>query len=366
MQKGKGRMNQEWSRKNKEIQILLGKKSTYQEGIRKLISFRGELFEQIAQIVNGYPEEAFYQMPFKGANGYHSKTLAYSIWHIFRIEDIVAHDLIKGDCQILFANAYEKSVHSPIITTGNELQGDAIAEFSKELHIDALFSYAEAVMESSNEILSGLTYEDLKRKFSEEDKEKIAGTGCVSKDEEAVWLIDYWCSKDIRGLLKMPFSRHWIMHIEAMQRIKNKLCKIAREGVDPVAYCGFSCNHCFLSQWCGSCRTEYNVCSFATCEPNRQCPNVKCCKEKGLDGCYDCKELEICLKGFYIPGNDGAAAAKAQALYIQKYGKNEFMRMQKRFHERYHFSKTQEILGQDMYEGLKLLEELEQVSDEAL
>ena len=35
------------------------------------------------------------------------------------------------------------------------------------------------------------------------------------------------------------------MHIEAMRRIKNKLCSNARKGVDPAAYCGLSCNHCF-------------------------------------------------------------------------------------------------------------------------
>ena len=45
----------------------------------------------------------------------------------------------------------------------------------------------------------------------------------VSEDEEAYWLIDYWCGKDIRGLIQMPFSRHWIMHIEASLRIKGKL-----------------------------------------------------------------------------------------------------------------------------------------------
>lgn len=28
-------------------------------------------------------------------------------------------------------------------------------------------------------------------------------------------------------IFKMPFSRHWIMHVEAMQKIKNKLCKEA-------------------------------------------------------------------------------------------------------------------------------------------
>lgn len=253
----------------------------------------------------------------------------------------------------MFTDSYEQSIHAPVITTGNELDSEKIVAFSKEVDVDALLLYARAVMESTNAILLELSYDDIKQKFTDADKEKLVDSKCVSTDENAVWLIDYWCSKDVRGLLKMPFCRHWIMHIEAMFRIKNQLCKIARKGVDPVAYCGFSCNHCFLGQWCGSCRTEYNVCSFATCTEDRQCPNVKCCEEKGINGCYDCKDLENCQKGFYVPENDGANAAKAQALYIRKYGKKEFLKV----HEKYEFSKTQEILGQDMYEGLKFLEE---------
>lgn len=349
-------MNKEWSKQNKEIQILLGKELTYKEGIQKLIAFRGELFEQISNIVSNYPRESFYQMPFQGANGYHSKTLAYSIWHIFRIEDIVAHELIKKDKQILFTDSYEKKMQAPIITTGNELDSEKIIAFSKKVDVEGLLSYGKAVMESTNAFLPKLSYYDIKKKFTDEDKDKLVNSKCVSSDENAVWLIDYWCSKDVRGLLKMPFCRHWIMHIEAMLRIKNQLCKIARKGVDPVAYCGFSCNHCFLGQWCGSCRTRYNVCSYATCSADRLCPNVKCCDEKKIDGCYDCMELENCQKGFYVPENDGANAAKAQALYIRQYGKKEFLKVHDRLHEKYEFSKTQEILGQDMYEGLKFLE----------
>lgn len=41
----------------------------------------------------------------------------------------------------------------------------------------------------------------------------------------AGWLIDYWCGKDSRGLVQMPFSRYWIMHIEAALRIAGKLRK---------------------------------------------------------------------------------------------------------------------------------------------
>ena len=217
-------MNKEWSQKNKEIQILLGKKFTYKEGIQKLILFREELFGQISNIVRNYPEEAFYQMPFKGANGYHSKTLAYSIWHIFRIEDIVAHELIKKDKQILFTDSYEQSIHAPIITTGNELDSKKIVAFSKEVDVDELLLYAKVVMETSNTFLLELSYEDIKQKFTDVDKNRIIDSKCVSTDENAVWLIEYWCSKDVRGLLKMPFSRHWIMHIEACLRIIKGIC----------------------------------------------------------------------------------------------------------------------------------------------
>ena len=59
--------------------------------------------------------------------------------------------------------------------------------------------------------------------FDDEDKERIRKLDVVSNDEDAIWLIDYWCSKDIKGLIKMPLSRHWIMHIEAANRIKEKI-----------------------------------------------------------------------------------------------------------------------------------------------
>ena len=216
-------MDKHWSDMNKEMQALIAKKATFKDGIRKLLELRKSLFEQITQIVTTFPEEAFWQMPFAGAEGYHSKTLAYSIWHIFRIEDIVAHEMIVEDQQVLFSRDFQTAIHSPIITTGNELAGEEIVGFSKQLDVRELYRYAQEVMKSTDEILAGLEYSDLKRKFGEDMVEKLRGTGCVSEHESASWLIGYWCSKDVLGLIKMPFSRHWIMHIEAMRRIKARL-----------------------------------------------------------------------------------------------------------------------------------------------
>ena len=75
-----------------------------------------------------------------------------------------------------------------------------------------------------------------------------------------------------------------------------------------------------------------------------------------MDGCYECSELKACTKGFYQPDHDGAAACKAQAMFIHKYGKEAFFRVHDKMHEKYDFKKTQELLGQDAEEGLKIME----------
>ena len=349
-------MDKEWGEKNKQMQMLIAKDATFAEGMKVLLELRNDLFAQITSIVKTFPAEAFYQMPFGGGDGNHNATLAWSLWHIFRIEDIVLHTLILKDRQIFFEDCWQEKTNSPIITTGNELDGTAMVEFSKKLNINAVYEYCKAVMDCTDAFLKNIEYADLKQKFSDEDKENLIASKCVSPDESAVWLIDFWCGKNAKGLIQMPFSRHWIMHVEAMRRIKNKLCQQAKKGVDQIAYCGLSCNHCFLTQWCGSCRTIYNTCSYATCSPNGVCPNTACCKEKGLDGCYECDELYDCKKGFYSLGKE-TNAVRVMALFIKKYGKKELLKVLNTLHEKKDFQKIQEVLGYEIEDGMRILEE---------
>lgn len=214
-------MNKEWSELNKTMQLQLKKKDTFAEGIDTLIALRQDLMAQILQFKEELSQEDFSAMPYRNAKGYHSKTIAYSLWHIFRIEDIVAHTLIADDEQVFFQGEYQNCIHAPIITTGNELVKEEIQEFSKQLEIDELYNYITEVDRSTTEILKELTYEDSRKKIADEKRQKVEYLNVVSKDENAYWLIDYWCSKDVRGLIQMPFSRHWIMHIEACLRIKD-------------------------------------------------------------------------------------------------------------------------------------------------
>lgn len=218
-------MNKTWSELNKTLQIQIKKRDTYEAGVKTLFKLRYQLMSKLKSFKNELKREDLNAIPFINADGYHSKTIAYSIWHIFRIEDIVAHTLIGEDEQIFFSGNYQKRINSPIITTGNELVKQQIAAFSEQLDIDGLYSYIFDVKKSTEEIIKRLDYSDMKNKITEDKKEILRSLNVVSDDEKAVWLIDYWCGKDFRGLIQMPFSRHWIMHIEAALRIKNKINK---------------------------------------------------------------------------------------------------------------------------------------------
>lgn len=218
-------MNKSWSELNRKMQIQLKKEATFSDGIETLFELRKELMQVADGFFRDFSREEFCAMPFINAEGYHSKTVAYSFWHIFRIEDIVANTLIAGCGQVFFRGNYKERTNSPIITTGNELVKQQIAEFSRQLNLGELQNYIHEVKAQTEKILYALSYSDLKKKVSAERRKELESLNVVSTDESAAWLIDYWCGKDFRGLVQMPFSRHWIMHIEAALRIVEKLRK---------------------------------------------------------------------------------------------------------------------------------------------
>lgn len=85
-----------------------------------------------------------------------------------------------------------------------------------------MYNYIAEVDASTTQILKALTYSDMKEKVTDESRKRLETLNVVSTDENAYWLIDYWCGKDVKGLIQMPFSRHWIMHIEACIKIRDK------------------------------------------------------------------------------------------------------------------------------------------------
>ena len=215
-------MNESFSALNKLMQDNLKKQTTFSDGIKNLLQLRNKLMEEIDLIFQTTGQEKFFALPFPKSKGNSNATIAWSIYHIFRIEDIVCNSLIDNKTQIFFEKDFQNRMNSSIITTGNELSNEQMIEFSKVLNIQELYNYAKLVKENSEKMMLELSFEQTKSKIPEEKKEYLRTLNVVSLDESSNWLINYWCDKNVRGLLQMPFSRHWIMHVEACLKIKNK------------------------------------------------------------------------------------------------------------------------------------------------
>lgn len=133
---------------------------------------------------------------------------------------------------------------------------------------------------------------------------------------------------------------------------KKELLDRFKAATDPVAFCGFHCKHCFLEEWCGYCRSECALCSYATLFPDNRCENEKCVRAKGLNGCFDCPELQDCKKGFF--SDPAGSIPKACSFFIRKYGKEEYSRVLNMADEK----KIRLIEENDAESNLRILESL--------
>lgn len=88
-------MNREWTELNKSLQTSLKKEETFDRGIEELLLLREKLMAQILSFQKDLNRTDFSAMPFVRAQGNHSTTIAWSLYHLFRIEDIVSHTLLK-------------------------------------------------------------------------------------------------------------------------------------------------------------------------------------------------------------------------------------------------------------------------------
>ncbi len=90
--------------------------------------------------------------------------------------------------------------------------------------------------------------------------------------------------------------------------------------MEEIGYCGNHCKYCFFTE-CGGCKSNNPSCSYANLFDDKNCPNVVCCKNKKIDGCWKCEEVNDCSIGFFSSGKNDA---KAYALYIKKYSAEKY------------------------------------------
>lgn len=122
-------MNKQWSNLNKLYKEQISRESTFDMRIDNFLKLLEILMNVLLSFKNNLKLEDFSKMPYPNTKSYHSKTLAYSFWYIFIIEDTVVNSLILNRKEVY--KKYEEKTDSSIMTPGNELVGKDIVDFSK-------------------------------------------------------------------------------------------------------------------------------------------------------------------------------------------------------------------------------------------
>lgn len=152
-------------------------------------------------------------------NAEHS--IAWVMWHIARIEDVAMNMLVAGEEQILLRDGWQTRLAIHPQDTGNAMPAPDVVKVSAEIDFHSLRAYRIAVGRQTRTIVRGLTPQDLREKVDANRLKKVLSVGAVVPQAQAV--IDYWSKRTIAGLLLMPATRHNLVHLNEVARLKSRL-----------------------------------------------------------------------------------------------------------------------------------------------
>lgn len=204
------------SEKHKELNQIIRKADKIEQSKELFLELHAKL--HLSEISNTEHNEVDDLIDDLGNNEYaimptvKDETIAWVIWHIARIEDLTMSILVDGEDQ-LFNDEWKQKLNVHITDTGNALSDDQIINLSKSLVVQEVLHYRNEVGKRTRQIIKKLKPDDMKRKVSPQGLEKILLEGGVTKQEESIWLLDFWGKKDIAGILLMPPTRHVMLHI---------------------------------------------------------------------------------------------------------------------------------------------------------
>ncbi len=219
-------VTKDWNPKQKKLNMLLSKEDSFDEGISLCLAMHNDLHDlqetydkTIYQtLIEDLTQETSVWRP---KNNFSS--IAWNLYHITRIEDAVTTLLIEGGRQT-YSKTWQKKLGISYTDTGNAWTEKEIVQFNSGISLNALLEYRKDVGSHTQQILQSLDSSCIKRKPVAVQVKKILSEGVVTEHEDSIWLMDFWGSKKITGLLTMPVTRHQIVHINDSFYLKER-CK---------------------------------------------------------------------------------------------------------------------------------------------
>ena len=172
-------------------------------------SFQDEVLEGLA------PEQLRYCSPKI------PHSAIWKLWHIARIEDVTMNLLLADSPQVLHSGGWLDRLEIDRMSVGNEMSDVEIAELSEAINVKELLAYRLAVGKRTRSLVRRLKADILWMPPAPDRLQRLFAEGAVI--DRTTWLRDYWGGHPAANLLLMPASRHCLVHLNEIDRMRSKL-----------------------------------------------------------------------------------------------------------------------------------------------
>jgi hypothetical protein len=148
-------------------------------------------------------------------------SIAWIVWHLARIEDVTMNMLLMDGKQVFTTGKWQEKLKISVSDTGNRMPPKKIAQLNKQIDIRALLKYRDAVGKRTRKNVLAVEPAQWKQKVDPERIARLVPEGAVNP--VATGVLEYWGSLTYAGLLLMPPTRHNLIHLNEIMKMKKKL-----------------------------------------------------------------------------------------------------------------------------------------------
>ena len=218
------KFKEDYNAKIEELRKLLKSSKTFQPAMKLAISIHAATHTATVSssdtptfcdhLLEGLSDEDYSVMPTEK-----DETIAWHLWHIARIEDLVGNLLIAEQSQIL-DDIWLDKLNVTVKDTGNVMTDEEIIRFSRQVNKTELIAYRNAVGRQTRKILHCLTPDDRTRKPRPEALSRLLSEGGLLEEKGSLWLLNFWGRHTVSGLILLPLTRHHMIHLPDSAAIK--------------------------------------------------------------------------------------------------------------------------------------------------
>ena len=153
--------------------------------------------------------------------GERGNSVAWLMWHTARTEDMALNSLIQGTPQILIDGDWGNKLGIDATHIGTGLGDDEVADFTKELNVEAVDEYWQETAKASYRWLKSISETDLD--FVPDFEERMASSPPVIASGGSELATQFWKGRNTGQLFQGLVIGHGFIHVGQMQEIGGQL-----------------------------------------------------------------------------------------------------------------------------------------------